>query len=50
MFLEVSINQNIQAIPKLCVGRPIEDMDPLLPRDELKSNMFIDILPEPEKI
>ena len=50
MFLEVSINQNIQAIPKLSVGRPIEDMDPLLPRDELKSNMFIDILPEPEKI
>lgn len=50
MFLEVNINQNILAIPKLSVGRPIEDMNPLLPRDELKSNMFIDILPKPEKI
>lgn len=46
MFLEASINQNIQAIPKLSVNRPIEDQDPLLPRDELRSNMFIDILSE----
>jgi len=49
MFLEVSINPNTWAIPKLSVNRPIEDQDPLLPRDELKSNMFIDILPSDEK-
>lgn len=49
MFLEASINKNIQAIPKLSVNRPIEDQDPLLSRDELKSNMLIDILSEDEK-
>lgn len=49
MFLEASINQNILAIPKLSVNRPIEDQDPLLSRDELKSNMFIDILSGDEK-
>lgn len=50
MFLEVSTNPNFKALPKLSVNRPIEDQDPLLSRDELKSNMFIDVLPEPEKI
>ncbi len=49
MFLEVSINPNFKAFPKLSVSRPIEDQDPLLPRDELKSNMFIDILSKDEK-
>jgi len=49
MFLELSINPNFKALPKLSVNRPIEDQDPLLPRDELKSNMLIDILPEYEK-
>jgi len=47
MFLEVSTNLNFKALPKLSVNRPIEDQDPLLSRDELESNMFIDILPEP---
>lgn len=50
MFLEASIKPNICALPKLSVNRPIEDQDPLLPRDELKSNMLIDILQDPEKI
>jgi acetolactate synthase-1/2/3 large subunit len=49
MFLEVSIDPNFKAIPKLSVNRPIEDQDPLLPRDELKSNMFIGILSDDEK-
>ena len=49
MLLEVSINPNFKALPKLSVNRPIEDQDPLLPRDELKSNMLIDILLEDEK-
>lgn len=44
MFLEAVISQKIAAWPKLSVGRPIEDQDPLLPLDELKSNMFIDIV------
>jgi acetolactate synthase-1/2/3 large subunit len=41
MFLEVTINPNFKALPKLSVDKPIEDQDPLLSRDELKSNMVI---------
>ena len=48
MFLEVSINPNFKALPKLSVNKPVEDQDPLLSRDELKSNMLIDILLEEE--
>lgn len=50
IFIEVDIEPNIQVIPKLSVNRPVEDQDPLLPRNELKSNMLIDILPKTEKI
>lgn len=50
IFLEVDINPDSKVIPKLSVNRPIEDQDPLLPRDELKSNMLIDVLQEPKKI
>ncbi len=50
MFLEVDIEQGSLALPKLSVNRPVEDQEPLLSRDELKSNMLIDILPEPGKI
>lgn len=45
-FLEVVIDQNANVFPKLSVNRPIEDQAPLLSREELKSNMFIDILSE----
>lgn len=48
MFLEVNIDTNSKVIPKLSVNKPIEDQDPFLSRDELKSNMFIEIMPEPE--
>ena len=48
-FLEMSISPNVKALPKLSVNKPIEDQDPLLPRDEFKSNMLIDTLPESEK-
>ena len=44
MYLEASIDPKTKAIPKLSVNRPIEDQDPPLSRDELKSNMRIDIL------
>ena len=49
MFLEASINQNILALPKLSVNRPIEDQNPLIPRAEFKSNMLIDVLSKDEK-
>jgi len=48
-FLEIDINSNIKVIPKLSVNRPVEDQEPFLSRDELKSNMLIDILPEDKK-
>jgi len=49
-FLEVIIDDKARALPKLSVNRPVEDQEPLLSRDELKSNMFIETLPEPEKL
>jgi acetolactate synthase-1/2/3 large subunit len=48
MFLEVHIDRDTKVNPKLSVNMPVEDQDPLLPQDELKSNMFIDILRKPE--
>lgn len=39
-LLEVKIPRYIQVLPKLSVGRPIEDQDPLLPRDEFKALMI----------
>jgi acetolactate synthase-1/2/3 large subunit len=48
IFLEVAIPQESQVVPKLSVNRPLEDQDPPLPRDELRSNMCIDILPGEE--
>jgi acetolactate synthase-1/2/3 large subunit len=45
-FLEVMIKKESMVLPKLSVNKPVEDQEPFLSRDELKSNMFIDILPE----
>jgi len=39
-LLEVRIPMHTQVLPKLSVGRPIEDQDPLLPRDEFKALMI----------
>jgi len=50
MFLEVDIAMESKVAPKLSVNRPIEDQDPFLPREELKSNLFIDMLAEPETL
>jgi acetolactate synthase I/II/III large subunit len=47
-FLEVIISPGTRVTPKLAVNRPVEDQEPLLDRDELKSNMLIDLLPELE--
>lgn len=49
-FLEVSISGELKVTPKLSVNRPVEDQEPLLSRDELRSNMLIETLQEPEKI
>ena len=48
MFLEVVIKEDNLVIPKLSVNKPIEDQEPYLSRNELKSNMFIELLPETE--
>lgn len=41
-LLEVKIPTHIPVLPKLSVGRPIEDQDPLLPRKEFKTLMIKD--------
>ena len=48
-FLEVVIGKDALVFPKLSVNHPIEDQDPLLSLDELKSNMFVPLLPETVK-
>jgi len=40
-FIEVLLKPDQKIIPKLQFGRPIEDLSPLLPREEFKRNMFI---------
>ncbi|WP_321504109.1 thiamine pyrophosphate-binding protein [uncultured Methanoregula sp.] len=45
-FLEVIIDEKSRAVPKLSVNRPVEDQEPLLSREELKSNMITEMLPE----
>ena len=44
-FLEIMLNKNNLVLPKLAVGRPIEEQDPLLSEKELKDNMLIEVLP-----
>lgn len=48
-FLEVNLCSETQVIPKLGMNRPIEEQEPRLSAEELKSQMFIDVWPE-EKI
>jgi acetolactate synthase-1/2/3 large subunit len=43
-FVNVIINPNQKIIPKLQFGKPIEDLNPLLSRSELKKNMITPIL------
>lgn len=40
-FLEIILRSDQKIIPKLQFGNPIEDLSPLLPRDEFKKNMLI---------
>jgi acetolactate synthase-1/2/3 large subunit len=45
-FLEVIIDEKCRVSPKLAVNRPVEDQEPLLSREELQSNMLIDMIQE----
>jgi len=47
-FLEVVIGNDSKVTPKLSVNKPIEDQDPPLDREELRSKMFLEILEETE--
>ncbi|NOU67946.1 thiamine pyrophosphate-binding protein [Paenibacillus sp. LMG 31461] len=47
-LVEVKLHQGTLVNPKLVVNRPIEDMSPLLDREELKQRMVIELLEESE--
>jgi acetolactate synthase I/II/III large subunit len=44
VLMEVMISQKNKVLPKLAVNRPLEEQDPKVPRDILRSHMFIDLL------
>lgn len=41
VFIEIQLPQTTYVYPKLSINRPIEDQDPLLPREELAGNMLV---------
>jgi len=43
-FVDVKIDPNQKIEPKLQFGKPIEDLSPLLPRSEFRSNMIVDLI------
>lgn len=45
-LFEVDLKEMTYVIPKLSMGRPIEDQDPLISREELQSHMLIKLLDE----
>ena len=45
----VMIPEDAKVWPKLVYGKPIEDTEPLLPRDEFRKNMIVEPLPEWDK-
>ena len=49
-FLEVMLNPNQKIIPKLVFGNPIEDLFPLLPRNEFNNNMLVPLADRSKKI
>ncbi|MDD5355763.1 MAG: thiamine pyrophosphate-binding protein [Candidatus Omnitrophica bacterium] len=44
-FLEIMLGKSNLVFPKLAVGRPLEEQDPLLSEKELRDNMLIATLP-----
>jgi len=49
-FIEILIKPDQKIIPKLQFGNPIEDLSPLLPRDEFNSNMLVKQVGRSKKI
>ncbi|MFA5388574.1 MAG: thiamine pyrophosphate-binding protein [Candidatus Omnitrophota bacterium] len=49
MFLEIDISPKEKVSPKLSVNRPIEEQEPFLPLEELRSNMLIDLISSKDK-
>lgn len=49
-FIEVLIKPDQKIVPKLQFGNPIEDLSPLLPRDEFNKNMYIEAIKKNKKI
>ncbi len=49
-IIEVKINKSQKIIPKLQFGNPIEDMSPLLPREEFWKNMEVKLISRDKKI
>ena len=49
-FIEVILKPDQKIIPKLQFGNPIEDLSPLLPRDEFLNNMDIPLTKRDKKI
>jgi len=50
VFCDVKINPNHRVIPQVRFGRPIEDGEPFLDRDELLSNMIVKPMEIGEKL
>ena len=48
VLCNVEIESKHRVIPQVKYGRPNEDSEPLLPRDEFLENMFIEPLDNPE--
>ena len=49
-FVEVMLKPDQKIIPKLQFGNPIEDLSPLLPRNEFYNNMFVPLVDRSKKI
>ena len=49
-FIDVIINPNQKIEPKLQFGNPIEDLSPLLNRNEFKKNMLIGSIRKKNKL
>ena len=49
-IIEIILKKDQKIIPKLQFGNPIEDMSPLLPRNEFFENMEIKTIKRDKKI
>jgi acetolactate synthase I/II/III large subunit len=49
VFVEAMIDRSIQILPKLGMGRPVEDQDPQLSRQQLKDEMIVEMFDDEEE-